>query len=152
MADSASRLASCDAFIVYDAFADEPDVRAFLEEQGIKKPLASVPSEGSADPFVLADKFAEELNGKNVGVFVPGRAMDFAGTRHGRGGGWYDRFLSRIPAAWVRIGVVPEARFSKTPLVRKEWDEPVDYVLVKGAGWDMMATNARLQSEPGASR
>ena len=41
-------------------------------------------------------------------VVVPGLAFDRQGWRLGRGGGYYDRFLARHPAAW-RAGVAPAA-------------------------------------------
>jgi 5-formyltetrahydrofolate cyclo-ligase len=38
-------------------------------------------------------------------VLVPGVAFDRSGRRLGRGGGFYDRFLARLPGRAVRIGV-----------------------------------------------
>ncbi|MEK7510851.1 MAG: 5-formyltetrahydrofolate cyclo-ligase [Patescibacteria group bacterium] len=63
-------------------------------------------------------------------VLIPGRRFDATGTRHGKGVGWYDRFLAAVPAAWVRIGFCFEDQFSSEALVRESWDEPMDYVVV----------------------
>ena len=67
-----------------------------------------------------------------VVVLIPGTAFDESGTRKGRGGGWYDRFLSRIPAEWTRVGVLPQESLQSEPLQRQSWDEPVDYLLIFG--------------------
>lgn len=79
-------------------------------------------------------------------ILLPGRAFDEAGTRHGQGGGWYDRFLSRVPVEWVRLGVCFSNQLSPIPLEAKPWDEPVDALYVyarRSAETTLYLTRAR---------
>ncbi|MDR3548101.1 MAG: 5-formyltetrahydrofolate cyclo-ligase [Candidatus Pacebacteria bacterium] len=89
-----------------------------------------IPPDARIDPIVLAEELTTRFEGLHVVVLVPGREFDEAGTRHGRGGGWYDRFLSAVPREWHRVGLCFDHQFSKTPLAREPWDEPVDEVRV----------------------
>lgn len=66
-------------------------------------------------------------------MFMPGRKFDVAGTRHGQGGGWYDRFLALVPRTWLRIGVCYDNQLSPTYLTRAPWDQAMDYVYVVSA-------------------
>lgn len=58
---------------------------------------------------------------------VPGLAFDRAGYRLGYGAGYYDRFLSKLPARVLRIGLVPEALLFET-LPHDPWDVPVHFL------------------------
>ena len=53
------------------------------------------------DPLRCTRVKATEVNC----AFVPGVAFDAEGYRLGRGGGFYDSFLSRVPATLPRIGL-----------------------------------------------
>ncbi|MEK9176971.1 MAG: 5-formyltetrahydrofolate cyclo-ligase [Patescibacteria group bacterium] len=136
-------LATADRIISYSPMGDEPDPGQFLREHTIVTRGMSLLPSREVPPHEVARPLVTRYSGERVCIFVPGRAFDRLGTRHGRGGGWYDRLLSLVPAHWTRIGVTFKDRLSETQLPRAKWDEPVDYVLVKGSGWDMMATNAR---------
>jgi len=150
--DFESLLASSERIVGYDPMSDEPDFRAYLAASKVDASIVFIPKDRTQDPFTVAERLAKQMQGKRVIIFVPGTAFDASGTRHGRGEGWYDRFLSRVPADWIRVGVIVEERFSETPLIREEWDEPVDYVLVLSRGWDMMATGARPVTWSDAAR
>lgn len=90
-----------------------------------------VPASKEADPFLAAEK-ARSSNGQKTYLLIPGTRFDAEGTRHGRGGGWYDRFLSQAPEEWLRIGICTESQFFEKPLAKNPWDEPMDYVAIRG--------------------
>jgi len=61
-------------------------------------------------------------------VLVPGLAFDPFGGRVGQGGGHYDRFLSKLPRAALRVGV----GFACQVLPRvptDAWDEALDVII-----------------------
>jgi len=60
-------------------------------------------------------------------VLVPGLAFDGAGGRLGRGRGYYDRFLSELPASTARIGVTSDASVvEQVPM--EDHDERIDWL------------------------
>ena len=100
----------------------------------------------SLDPETEAAAATNAAGDTPLAVLIPGRRFDSLGTRHGQGGGWYDRFLSHIPEQWLRVGFCFSDQFSADPLVRKSWDQVMDYVcVVSRETGEMMcaATNAR---------
>ena len=61
-------------------------------------------------------------------VLVPGLAFDTKGRRLGRGKGYYDRFLDRLPRQTKRIGLAFDFQlFGEVPA--GETDVPVDMVI-----------------------
>lgn len=78
-------------------------------------------------------------------ILIPGRAFDVTGTRHGRGYGWYDRFLSHVPRHWIRIGITSSNRFHREKILRKPHDEPVDFIIIlHHEAWEIIKTDARV--------
>lgn len=105
----------------------------------------TLPSDASVDPLDVARFVTQRFKGQSVCVYVPGVFFDAYGTRHGRGGGWYDRFFAAVPVEWMRVGHCFESNFSKQILVRQVWDQPVDWVLVHTPnGIQYYETNARV--------
>lgn len=116
------------AVIAYVPLRTEVPWREIMPVQAIR--VYEIPPRASLDPAVearTARKFAES---DDVVLFIPGRQFDANGTRLGQGGGWYDRFLTRVPREWLRIGFCYDDQFSKVPLRREAHDQPMDYVVV----------------------
>lgn len=97
----------------------------------IPKDNLLIPRDKNSDPFEWADNCIAKFKNDPVCVLIPGTRFDAYGTRHGKGAGWYDRFLSKIPFNWLRVGIIAGAKFSNSKLIRQEWDEPVNWVIVK---------------------
>jgi len=66
-------------------------------------PTVPIPQDPQTNPQHVAAALAQRFTHKRVVVLVPGQRFDSLGNRHGRGGGWYDRFLAAVPADWIRV-------------------------------------------------
>lgn len=124
----AALIARFPACVAYIPVQGEVDFTQFLSLEG--KVLYEVQPRRELDPLCEAREAIRHTQGKETVVLVPGRRFDTTGTRHGKGAGWYDRFLAAVPASWIRIGFCTDAQFSTEPLVRESWDEPMDYLVV----------------------
>ena len=63
-------------------------------------------------------------------VILPGVAFDRRGNRLGRGSGYFDRFLARVPARVPRVGLA--FRFQRVAKLPSEaHDQPVDQVVTE---------------------
>jgi 5-formyltetrahydrofolate cyclo-ligase len=66
-------------------------------------------------------------------VVLPGVGFDLRGNRLGRGGGYYDIFLSRLSTDTVLVGVGYDFQLAEVvPVSRK--DKPVNYVITPTEG------------------
>ncbi len=124
-------LAPYGAFITYTPLRTEVP---FLEYLTLPQTdmIYHISPRASLDPSDEARKAVELIGDTPTAIFIPGRSFDASGTRHGQGGGWYDRFLTHVPEKWLRIGFCYEKQFSATPLLRQPWDQPMDAVIVVG--------------------
>ncbi|MEI7512658.1 MAG: 5-formyltetrahydrofolate cyclo-ligase [Candidatus Uhrbacteria bacterium] len=113
--------------IWYTPLPDEP-----IPNLGNLKPWKTIQANKTQDPFKLADTYKREVpSGSSVYLLIPGMRFDRFGTRKGRGGGWYDRFLSAVPRTWLRVGVCSPETWSETRLEQNTWDEPMDWLLIE---------------------
>jgi len=72
---------------------------------------------GADATYVAAEKIK--------GLLIPALAFDGRGYRLGRGGGYYDRYLSELRA--LRIGVIPSSRILPE-VPHEDFDQPVDFL------------------------
>ena len=91
--------------------------------------LYEIPPRASLDPLAVAKEVQMAFQDQHVAVLIPGRKFDAKGTRHGQGGGWYDRFLANVPRQWLRIGFCYEDQISPILLKRENWDQAMDCVV-----------------------
>lgn len=124
--DLLNLIKSYDLCISHSPLPEEPDPGAF--EADITE---RVPQDQRIDPFAVAQEFQEIDKNTRVYILIPGTQFDAEGTRVGKGGGWYDRFLSKVPKEWLRVGICSDSQFSEDPLTRNPWDEPMDYVAIR---------------------
>ena len=66
-------------------------------------------------------------------VLIPGVAFTAEGSRLGRGGGFYDRFLRSLPKSSLRIGVCFSTQIMPVLPIERH-DESVSFLLTE-AGW-----------------
>ena len=89
---------------------------------------------------------AQALNQADL-ILVPALAIDHAGIRLGRGGGWYDRALALRAEQTSVVGICWPGEFVEDPLPHLDHDLPVDAVLTPEG---FTPTAAGLSRRPGA--
>lgn len=137
-------VAECNACLCYVPLRNEVDYAECPLLNSILQKRTNLPTKKEIDPFAEALKHREKYRDMPVCVLIPGHRFDIHGNRHGRGGGWFDRFLSNIPRAWLRIGIAPESNVFRRKLQRERWDEPVDWIISRTpSSWRVFETEAR---------
>ncbi|MDE2188727.1 MAG: hypothetical protein KGJ35_03305 [Patescibacteria group bacterium] len=125
-----SLVSKSDFCILYVPFGGEID--PVTVPLTLPQSRAVIPLDKKIDAKTIGKEIIKSFDQPHGFILVPGKRFDRFGGRHGRGGGWYDRFLSVIPKYWVRIGVCSETCFTNSRLPLREWDESVDWVIVAG--------------------
>src|SRR3989338_4417869 len=92
--------------ITYRPLAGEidPFTIPYLQDH-VFEDIYRLPSGTDTSPVEIAGEAMNQFPKESVCILIPGTRFDSAGTRHGRGNGWFDRFLAEVPESWMRIGV-----------------------------------------------
>lgn len=129
----------------YEPSPDEPDVTALVRTaygRGVRVLVPVTLPDLDLDwaawtPEGVGPPLGKDAVAEVTVAFVPGLAVDTAGTRMGQGGGCYDRALPRFaPDAPVVCVLHPEEDRTVPALPREDHDRPVDAVLTAdGLRW-----------------
>lgn len=99
----------------------------------------------AAGPWGLSQPSGPRLGSAALGsvdaVLVPALAVDRRGTRLGRGGGYYDRALTSVPAG-VPIAALLHDGELVDRLPADPWDRPVTAAVTPSAGWTALPVDA----------
>lgn len=122
----------------YEPLPVEPDVNALLHaayDRGVRVLVPLTLADLDLDwvewgPSGCGGPLGKTAVADVTVAFVPGLAVDLAGTRLGQGGGCYDKALPRIRSGAPVICVLhPEEDLTDPALPREEHDVVVDAVL-----------------------
>lgn len=102
-----------------------------------RRKMYACPYEGNAKmhrgKFNIPEPTTDPYSGKIDLIVLPGVGFDLRGNRLGRGGGYYDIFLSHLSAETVLVGVGYDFQLAElVPTSRR--DKPVDYVITPSEG------------------
>lgn len=140
-----NQLAAGGYLATYCAFGDEVDTSAVSAELSkVVFPAITgqsnsmiwrqgLPNTRSELGFKQPSAASKEVPITDIGlVLVPGLLFTPYGARLGRGGGYYDRFLSQLPPATPTVGMVISARHLVDSLPVEAHDVAVTHLCVDG--------------------
>jgi len=105
----------------FEPLSDEPDISTLIDKLKEEKRLVLVCGERS-NPILVSDV-------KDISLaLIPGRAFNKKGVRLGRGGGTFDRILSKIKC--LKIGVAFNVQILDE-LPKESHDQPVDIIVTE---------------------
>jgi 5-formyltetrahydrofolate cyclo-ligase len=112
-------------FITYTPLEGEVNYADFIT---VPEDHYAISARADIDPWQEAEKAKYAAKGRSVWVLMPCTKVDSTGTRTGRGGGWYDQFLSVVPQEWLRVCFCFMDQYTTESLERKAWDQLVDRI------------------------
>lgn len=125
----------------YEQMRTEPPLDEFIaraRQAGVRVLVPITLGEGRLDWADATDPDRTPLGAqawRRVDVaFVPALAVDRAGTRMGKGGGYYDRALRELPADTPVVVVLHDHELLDAPLPAMDHDTPVDRVVTAARG------------------
>ena len=109
---------SAGAVNIYESIGNEVSTKDIIVEASVTKVV-----------YHPAEK--PEYNSSDIDlVIVPGVVFDVKMARYGRGLGYYDRFLSKLPNVKV-IALAYDFQVSKRELKLDDWDIMMDYIITE---------------------
>lgn len=112
----------------YSPLPDEPDMRPLIDALQARGAVVLL-------PVMRADKDLDWAGGGSIAdasvLLIPALAVDLHGNRLGRGGGSYDRCLSRLGPGALRVAVVFDEEVLDEPLPVDPHDEKVHAALTQ---------------------
>lgn len=111
--------------------------KTFLFPVVHRKTMTVCPYEGNAKmhrgKFNIPEPTTEPYVGDIDLILVPGVGFDKSGNRLGRGGGYYDKFITRLGRKTLLVGVGYDFQLvEEVPANR--WDKRLDYVVTPSNG------------------
>lgn len=111
--------------------------KTFLFPVVHRKTMTACPYEGNAKmhrgKFNIPEPTTEPYVGDIDLILVPGVGFDKRGNRLGRGGGYYDKFITRLGRKTLLVGVGYDFQLEEE-VPANRWDKRLDYVVTPSNG------------------
>jgi len=115
---------------VYSSFGTEPDTQEFIQESEL--PVITPVTHENHLSWVLHDTKEETTLSPGDLLLIPALAIDNSGNRLGRGKGYFDRELKRLPRGIKVYAIVYESEVLEE-VPTEDHDHPVDGLITEVA-------------------
>ena len=129
---------------IYRSLPSEPPTEALAEMLHARRVRVIVPETLPDMDLDWRELRADGTEGPALGlkaigaallILTPAMAVDYGGTRLGKGGGCYDRALTRRHPGAVLVAIVNDEEYAAWPLPRDAFDVGVNAVITPGSGF-----------------